>query len=193
MHIDNVRNADEVDSVWRLVCGIFPQLDGDGRYSRDFWIEKMREVPELLLYARDGSTICGSVFAWVTNGGVTIGHCGVDRAYRGRGVGRALMIEVERRARDLGYHGITLGALEVAEGFYERLGYTGSLLIQSKEQSVDELKSLNESYDVIGTNVYEGTISQVWLRLPAVDRELQRKYEETFPGCQTQMTYGKTF
>ena len=194
MHIDNVTNADELEPVWQFVCDIFPQLNNDEcKYSRAFWIEKMGELPELLLYARDGSTICGSVFAWVTNGAVTIGHCCVDRANRGQGVGSALMVEVERRVKDLGYRGITLGAMEAAEGFYAKLGYTGSLLIQSEEHSIDRLKSLNESYEVIGTNVYEGTVSQLWLRLPAVDRELQRKYEETLPGCSTQMTFGKTF
>ena len=103
------------------------------------------------------------------------------------------MVEVEKRVKDLGHHRITLGALEVAEGFYAKLGYTGSLLIQSEEHSIDELKSLNELYEVIGTNVYDGTVNQVWLRLPVIDREFQRKYEETFPGCDTQMVFGKTF
>ena len=195
MDIDNVKNIDELDSVLQLVYDLFPQLvDNDEyRYSRNFWIEKMSELPELLLYAKDGSTICGSVFAWVDNGAVTIGPCCVDNAYRGKGVGSALMIEVEKRVKDLGYRGMTLGAVEGAEGFYEKLGYTGSLLIQSRKHSIDELKSLNKKYEVIGTNVYDGTINQVWLRLPAIDRELQRKYEETFPGCYTQMVFGKTF
>ena len=103
------------------------------------------------------------------------------------------MVEVEKRVKDLGCRGITLGAVEGAEGFYAKLGYTGSLLIHSEECSMDELKSLNELYEVIGTNVYDGTVNQVWLRLPVIDREFQRKYEETFPGCDTQMVFGKTF
>lgn len=194
MDIANVKNIDELDSVLQLVYDIFPQLDNDEyRYSRNFWIKKMNERPELLLYAKDGSTICGCVFAWEDNRGVTIGHCGVDNTYRGRGVGSALMVEIEKRIKHLGYHAITLGAVEGAEEFYAKLGYTGSLLIQSEEHSIDELKSLNESYEVIGTNVYGGSVNQVWLRLPSIDRELQRKYEETFPGCDTQMTFGKSF
>ena len=194
MDIDNVRTTEELDSVLQFVYEIFPQLNNDEyRYSCSFWIEKLSELPELLLYARDGSTICGSVFGWVSNGGVTVGHCGVDSAYRSKGVGSALMLELEKRAKDLGHHRITLGAVEEAEGFYEKLGYTGSLLVQSEEHSVDELKSVNKSYEVIVTNVYDGTVNQVWLRLPSIDRELQRKYEQALPGCYTQMTYGKTF
>jgi predicted acetyltransferase len=133
------------------------------------------------------------VFGFVENDVITIGHCGVAKEYRGQGVGSALMVEVEKCVKDLGYHGIALGAVEGAEEFYAKLGYTGSLLIQSEEHSIEELKSLNETFEVIGTNVYDGTINQVWLRLPAIDREFQRKYESTLPGCNTQMTLGKTF
>ncbi len=192
MGINHVMNTAELDAVLQLVYSLFPQLDNDEyRYSREFWVEKMGELPELLLFARDGSTVVGSVFGWGNNGAVTIGHCGVAEAHRGKGIGSALMVEVERRATDLGCSRITLGALEDAEEFYAKLGYSGSLLIQSETHSIDELKDLNERYEVIGTNVYEGTVNQVWLRLPATDRELQRKYEETLPGCGTQMTFGK--
>lgn len=194
MFIDNVKNIYELDPVLQLVFTIFPQLENGGyKYSRDFWVEKMIELPELLLYAKDGDVICGSVFAWVDNGGVTIAHCCVDNGYRGKGVGKALMLEAERRVKALGYHSIVLGSVEGAEGFYEKLGYKGSLLIQSEIHSIDELKSFNKKYEVIYTNVYEGTVNQVCLRLPFVDREFQRKYEEAFPECYTQMVFGKTF
>jgi len=194
MLIEHVKNMDELEAVLQLVFSIFPQLEnGEYKYSRKFWVEKMNELPELLLYAKDGDVICGSVFAWVDNGGVTVAHCCVDHAYRGKGIGRALMLEVEKRVKALGYHSIALGAVEGTEGFYEKLGYKGSLLIQSEKYTVDELKSLNKTYEVIYTNVYEGTIHQLCLRLPSPDREFQRSYEEAFPGCSTQMVFGKTF
>ena len=192
MLIDNVRDIDELDAVLELVFSTFPQLkNGEYRYSRSFWIEKMNELPELLLYARDGDTVCGFVYAWIDNGSVTIAHCGVARAYRGMGIGKTLMLEVEKRAKSLGYQSIALGSVDGAEGFYEKLGYKGSLLIQSEQHSIDELQSLNTSYEVIYTNVYDGTVNQVCLRLPIVDRELQLKYKESFPRCSTQMVFGK--
>ncbi|HEY8349375.1 MAG TPA: GNAT family N-acetyltransferase [Clostridia bacterium] len=194
MIIDNVKSLNDLESVLELVNSIFPQLEnGECKYSRDFWIEKMHERPELLLCARDGGVICGTVLAWIDNGAVTVATCCVDAAYRGKGIGKALMLEVEKRAKALGYHGIALGAAEGAEGFYEKLGYQGSLLIQSEKHSIDELKSFNTKYEVIYTNIYDGTVNQVCLRLPSIDREFQRKYEEAFPGCSTQMVFGKTF
>lgn len=101
--------------------------------------------------------------------------------------------EIERRVKALGYHSIALGSVEGAERFYEKLGYKGSLLIQSEDHSIDQLLSLNDKYEVIYTNVYEGTVNQVCLRLSSPDRELQRLYEKTFPSCTTQMVFGKSF
>ncbi|HOJ46639.1 MAG TPA: GNAT family N-acetyltransferase [Bacillota bacterium] len=194
MLIDNVKTLAELDSVMDLVFSVFPYLPtDDNKYSLSFWAGKMNELPELLLYAKDGEVICGSVFAWVDNGGVTVAHCCVAPAYRGQGIGRDLMLEIERRVKALGYHSIVLGSVEGAERFYEKLGYKGSLLIQSEDHSIDQLLSLNDKYEVIYTNVYEGTVNQVCLRLSSPDRELQRLYEKTFPSCTTQMVFGKSF
>jgi len=194
MMIDNVKTIEELDAVLQLVFSIFPQVtDGTYKYSRDFWIDKLNELPELLLYAKDGDKVCGFVLAWNDHGTITAATVGIDKEYRGQGIGKALMLELERRVKALGYHGIALGAGEGAEGFYEKLGYKGSLLIQSEKYSIDELKALNTEYEVLYTNVYEGKINQVCLRLPKIDRELQRKYESTFPGCSTQMVFGKEF
>lgn len=191
MKIDNVKNRDELKAVLDFVYTIFPQIKYD-KYSYDFWELKLDELPELLLCANDGGCVCGSVFAWVDNGGVTIAHCCVDGAHRGKGIGKALMLEAEKRVRALGYHSIALGSAEGAEEFYEKLGYKGSLLIQSEQYSVDELKSFNKKYEVIYTNVYDGSINQVCLRLPRIDREFQREYEKAFSGCSTQMVFGKS-
>ncbi len=101
------------------------------------------------------------------------------------------MVEVEKRAKALGWRRITLGAVEGTEGFYEKLGYSGSLLVQSGEHSAGELAAFNRKYEVIGTDVWNETVSQVWLRLPLLDREFQREYEKRLPGCYTQVVFGK--
>lgn len=101
------------------------------------------------------------------------------------------MLLLEKRAIAHGVHSLSLGAVESAEGFYEKLGYTGTLLIQSEKHNVDELLSLDTVYAVRFTNVYEGSVNQVCLELPEADRALQRQYEDTFDGCHTQMMFWK--
>ena len=101
------------------------------------------------------------------------------------------MLEIERRVKAL-LHSIALGSVEGAE-ILRKARLQGSLLIQSEDHSIDQLLSLNDKYEVIYTNVYEGTVNQVCLRLSSPDRELQRLYEKTFPSCTTQMVFGKSF
>ena len=63
--------------------------------------------------------------------------------------------------------------------------------MQSEKHSADELLSVNIKYKVLRTNVYENTVSQVFLELPAADREFQRSCESALPGCHTQMIFSK--
>lgn len=195
MIIDNIKNVNELDAVLTLVQKIFPPTVSDDvyKYSRNFWIDKINELPELLLYAKDGDTVCGSVFAWNDNGGITVAHCGIDNAYQKRGLGRKLMLEIEKRVKAFRFNGIALGSVEDAEAFYEKLGYTGTLLVQSEKDSIEELRSLNTKYEITGTHIYDGTINQVYINLPVSDRELQNKYKEIFPESWTQMVYCKRF
>ena len=193
MKIDHVRNEVGLDAVLPFVHDILPQLNNDEyRYSRAFWLEHMEKTPQLLLYGADETGICGSVFAFAENNAVTVGHCAVAQPKRDQGLGRALMVEMERRVGKLGLNNITLGAVQGAEGFYQKLGYSGSLLVQSQKQSIEQLKALNTTCEVIGTNVYEGTVNQVWLRVPLAASQVQEAYNEAFPECDTQITFGKT-
>lgn len=102
-----------------------------------------------------------------------------------------MMLLLEERAKNHGIHLIALGAVQSAEGFYAKLGYTGSLLIQSQKHSINELLSLNEKYSVNYTRVHDEIINQINLAILESDRELQRKYETTLRGCYTQMMFWK--
>ena len=161
-------------------------------YSREKWLERMKTHGGLMLYAQSGGEVVGIVFGRIENDmSITVGPVAVDERCRKHGVARALMLLLEKRALGYGIHHLGLGAVESAEGFYVKLGYTGSLLVQSEMHSIDELLALNTTYRVIRTNVYDGAVNPVYLDLPATDRELQRKYETTLPGCHTQMAFGK--
>ncbi len=162
-------------------------------YSRNKWVERMKTHGDLMLYAEMGGEVIGIVFGRIENGNsITVGPVAVDERFRKHGIARELMFLLEKRALRHGIHHLGLGAVESAEEFYQKLGYTGTLLVQSEKHSIDELLSLNEKYPVRGTNVYEGTVNQVFLGLPFPDRELQRQYEATLPGCYTQMIFEKT-
>jgi GNAT superfamily N-acetyltransferase len=52
-----------------------------------------------------------------------IGRVVVLEDYRGRGLGRLVVGEAEKWLRELGFRTVSVESRDVAEGFYEKLGY----------------------------------------------------------------------
>lgn len=191
MRITAIKTEWELDQVIELVFNVFPHLENGHKYDRAFWINRLREQSELLLYATEEEVVLGACLAWPDEGQITLAIYCVAEAHRGKGVGTRLVGELENRARALRYDSLSLGSAEGAETFYVNLGYTGTLLIQSELYDIDTLKSLNTEYEVVFARVYEGSVNQLCLRVPNIDRALQRKYEEGLPGYGTLMMFKK--
>ena len=194
MEIKCVKDGGELDSVMNFVKRGFSKINikfPQKPYNNDFYLEKVNDKSDLLLYAVENNEIVASIFAFEDNNNITIGHVCVNENYRNKGIGKILMDEIENRIKRAGYKLITLGSVETAEGFYENMGYKGSLLVQSETNSIEELLSLNINYTVAWSNVYDNKINQVCISLEKPDRELQRKYKETFPDSNTQMIFQK--
>ncbi|MFN2299449.1 MAG: GNAT family N-acetyltransferase [Anaerolineales bacterium] len=72
----------------------------------------------------EGGRIVGCVLLAVPGDGTAdLRQMAVDPAYRGRGIGAALVERAERSARKRNISKLTLNARLYARGFYERLGY----------------------------------------------------------------------
>ena len=190
-HITTQQELDAVLSFDKKVFGLNSERESPD-YSREKWLSRMEKYSDLMLFAEADGEVIGLVFGRIENGeSITVGPVAVDERYRKYGIAREMMLLLEKHALRHGIHQLVLGSEESAEGFYEKLGYTGTLLIQSENHTIEELLSLNTKYEVKGTRIHDEIISQVYLKLPAPDRELQRKYESTLPGCYTQMTFAK--
>ena len=192
--VKHVTTERELESALAFACKIFGDNAGLASHekSRKVWLGHMGRNNDLLLYAQSDGEVVGIVFGSIgEDGNMTAGIVAVDERLRNRGVAREMMLLLEKRGKAHKVSLIALGAVQTAEGFYAKLGYTGTLLIQSEKHSIDELLSLNTKYKVNYKRVYEGTINQVNLALPEADRELQRKYETELPGCHTQMMFWK--
>ena len=192
--IKHVMTEQELDDALAFVRKIFVDNAGLGsrEESRKEWFGHMGGNNDLLLYAESDGEVVGIVFGSIGgDGNMTAGIVAVDERLRNCSVAREMMLLLEERGKTHGVPLIALGAVQMAEGFYSKLGYTGSLLIQSEKHSIEELLALNTKYKVNYTRVHDGTINQVNLALPEADRGLQREYETTLPGCNTQMMFWK--
>jgi RimJ/RimL family protein N-acetyltransferase len=114
---------DEVADLWRSAdLPPRPLLD-----TRDEIAKKLRRDPDLFLVACDGGRIVGTVIGGWDGRRGWIYRTAVHPDCQRRGIGRALMQEVERRLRRKGAVAINLLYNETnaaARRFYEAVGYT---------------------------------------------------------------------
>ena len=201
MNIEQVKTIEELDACLDFFEMLYePYIKNSeniDKYSRRWWNEIFTKKNELLLYAKDNGKICAVTLAFNDGGdGLTV-HEGVLDDYWKTGIFEALFVELEKRAKKLGFTGLTLGIQENQEEFYAKLGFTGSMLIQSEKHSVEKLKDFlgslkNKNYEITGTNIYDGYINQLWLNISILDKELKKKFEEELGDCWTQIIVGKS-
>jgi len=162
--------------------------------------------PELLLYAKDGDKICAFTLGRIDplpatkgEGGYITVDEGVLEAYKPIGIFEALFVELEKRAKALKHAGLVVGIGEGEEEFYAKMGYVGKTLVQSEKYSLDELKTFNaqyKNYEMTGTSVYNydgGSVNQMWLNVPLMDKELKNKFEKEIGDCWVQVIVNKEF
>jgi len=100
--------------------------------TRQFFLDFQRSVGgslDNIFVALEGDDIVGYVNPVVDGREGWIGGVGVAPKYRGRGIGRTLMLEAERFCRGRGVQDITLEVIEGndrAQKLYEGLGYSGT-------------------------------------------------------------------
>ncbi len=105
-------------------------------WSKGVFIHFHRVTPHLFLVAEADGRVVGYVMGEMEeDNGVKVGHVvniAVHEAYRRRGIGSRLMMEIERIFREMGAKRVKLEVREGDEGaraFYRHLGYreTGRL------------------------------------------------------------------
>ncbi len=123
--------ADQAEVVLQSMRRAFEQYRGSVHPPSSALGETVEDVRAAMasggaLVARDGETVVGSARYQLRPGYVYAERVAVDPAYRGRGVGAALMHAIERVARAAGHTEIQIGvraSLPSNLRFYEALGY----------------------------------------------------------------------
>ncbi len=117
---------DDYDAVYALWQNAGAGI-GIGRSdTREEIAKKLRRDPDLFLVATDGGKIVGTVIGGYDGRRGLVYHLAVEHAYRGRGFGKLLMREIERRLRAKGclkcYLLVAEGGKAVIE-FYRQIGW----------------------------------------------------------------------
>ena len=130
------------DSVQTGIVQTAAQMEDALTIRRAVFIEEqaVTEAEEIDAYDGDPAQVTGAVHAIAYVGGqpvatgrllldapagrnAHIGRVAVLREHRRRGLGRAVMLTLQKEAERRGYSGVTVAAQVQAIPFYERLGY----------------------------------------------------------------------
>ncbi len=124
LEIRAFRPADEPEVV-QLWGGVFPNPAPRNEPLREIQ-RKLTVQPELFLVALSCAEVVGTVMAGYDGNRGWIHRLAVSPAFRGGGIGRALMVEAERRLAGYGCLKVNLQVVGSNDGvvaFYEKLGY----------------------------------------------------------------------
>ena len=104
--------------------------------------------PELFLVIRDGATIAATVMAGFDGHRGWVNYLAVDATHRHRGIGRALMLEVERRLEQMGCPKLSLMVRadnrEVL-AYYAHLGYQVDDVVALGKRLISDLPPAENS------------------------------------------------
>lgn len=83
------------------------------------------EVNDVILAAKENDTVVGCLILTPrSDNKLQLRQMAVSGKMQGKGVGRVLVNAAEQKAKSIGYNTIVLHARVVAQGFYDKLGYT---------------------------------------------------------------------
>jgi GNAT superfamily N-acetyltransferase len=108
------------------LCALDHQEDADTLAA---WLAN-KTPPHFLAWLADGDSFCAVAEADGRIAGVGLLHrsgevrlCYLMPGRQGRGIGRAVYLALENRAKDWGLETLRLESTSAARGFYERLGF----------------------------------------------------------------------
>jgi ribosomal protein S18 acetylase RimI-like enzyme len=141
--------------------------------------------------------LVGALLAHAGPGYVHVGKLAVTEGQRGRGVGTALLREVERAAAAVAHRPrLTLGADPNAVPFYVRHGYrSGILLQQTGEDSLDRLQEAARRHlpeGEAGWSTTEDDTSTLLVLVDTVDPAALSQLRAAVPGGSVYRMYTKS-
>jgi N-acetylglutamate synthase-like GNAT family acetyltransferase len=120
MEIRSPQTKKELEAYYDLRYRVLREPWGQPRGSEKDDIED-RSIHVIAI--EDGKIIgCGRLH-FNSKKEAQIRQMAVEEAYRGTGVGKSIVLELERVAKEKGAKYVVTDAREVALGFYEKLGY----------------------------------------------------------------------
>jgi|SRR5215467_8846121 len=165
----------EVRTAYLLAQAEFPEETTRSSRSADLYAERHSTESDIQIVAVAEGQIVGCALASTQGRWATVGEVVVTPGWRGQGIGRRLLAELESSGRLRGLKSLVLGSVDESVNFYVRAGYETVLMIQTFQDG-DLLEKVLAG-PLAGTAPEKRHHPewgwQAFLKLPSPDVELQ--------------------
>lgn len=162
--IANITTGKQLKRAIDFVFEVFGPEEIDVRPEQYYqrWIGRMELYKDLFFYAELDGKIIAVAFAWQQHEQISVGPIATAANFRRRGLARKMMLLQEKAAAARGIRTLALEAALGTEAFYEKMGYTAIVDIDSKFHSLEQLHSLNTKYEL--KDIFEADESRPFLK-----------------------------
>lgn len=143
IRIMTIYDYDRVYSLWLATSGMGLNDTDDSREGIERYL---RRNPTTCFIAELGGEIVGAILSGHDGRRGYISHTAVSAAYRGRGIGTALVNAVLEAMKKEGISKLALvvfGKNELGNGFWESCGFTLRLDLNYRNRAIAELKRID--------------------------------------------------
>nr|MDO8084505.1 GNAT family N-acetyltransferase [Candidatus Sigynarchaeum springense] len=119
----NIATASKIDDLGKMFLLRYKVFVLEQKFSESIEIDE-HDNESTFLVAKEGRDVIGTLRLFKEGGNVVLGRMAVERAWRGKGVGKALVLAALPIARELGGADLVAHAQVQALGFYTRAGFS---------------------------------------------------------------------
>ncbi len=119
----NITIASKIDDIGKMFLLRYKVFILEQKFSESIEIDE-HDNESTFLVAKEGNDVIGTLRLFKEDGNVMLGRMAVEKAWRGKGVGKALVLAAIPIARKLGGVYLAAHAQVQALGFYLKAGFS---------------------------------------------------------------------
>lgn len=191
-----VASPQELAEAIAMALRIFPGLHQRTGRGPDYYPRRLAEEADLQVVAVVEGRVVGVALGSLSPDGaaVVVGEVAVESGYERRGVGRAMLGEVEARAAARGVCRLVLGADEDAAGFYLACGWAATLQVTirgpQRRAIVERLLARQLAGYQVGQTWEDATEIRMWIATDGYDTALAEQVS-TIESCSALVLFTK--
>lgn len=202
MEIKNVETKEKLREVFNFLTKLFYEeaVQNNEHYytMSERYIEmsdQFEKDKQLLLYMEEEGKIIAALTSKKMdkeNKNITLGVMGVDKEFRGKGIAKLLVKEMEKRCKDKDILHLDFGARIRACPVYAKLGYKPSLMVQVFDfVNIEEVKKANIFNLKEKSSWQSDTYGFVIFEVPGIDLKYVNEFESKVPTAYAQFIFEK--